>query len=152
DPGQQLVEFGRVGGPVRHRERERDILGKGQMVEKLAVLMHDTDPAAEPGDVVAAHPRDGLAEDRDSPGDRRKLAVAELQEGRFARPRWACEEVKRARRQRQCHVGQKPPSAIAMRHVLKLDQRPAPFSVMANMPWPAPDFSVPATNAWTESL
>jgi len=122
------------------------------MVEELAVLMHDADPAAKSGDVIAAHPRDGLAEDRDSPGDGRKLAVAEFQEGRFSRPRGAGKKVEGPGRERKSDVGQEPHPAIAMRHILELDHCLAPSAAMANMPWRGCVFSCPATKAWPESL
>lgn len=152
DPGQKLVKLGRVRGAVGHGQRQGHVLGQRQVVEELAVLVDHADAAPEARNVVAAHCGEVLSEQRDAARHGRKLAVAELEEGRLARPGGPGEKVERPRRERKRHLRQEPPAAIAVRHAPELDHRPVLRADMANLPCRPSVFSTPATNAWMESL
>ena len=77
------------------------------MVQKLAILVDDADPAAGPRDVIPAEAAHIAVEERDAPRRGQQFGIAQLEEGRLSRPRWAGQEMERPRGKAQRDVGQK---------------------------------------------
>lgn len=80
NPGQQIAQIVVTDLAVRNRQRQRDIGGERQVVEKAAILMHDADAAADVGDLVARETLHLAVKDRDMPCCGQKFGVAQFQE------------------------------------------------------------------------
>ena len=71
---------------VRSLSRDEVARMQRQMVQKLAVLMHDANAAAGQGDVIARQAAHLAVKQRQPPGGGQQFGVTQFQESRLARP------------------------------------------------------------------
>ncbi|MPL71207.1 hypothetical protein SDC9_16980 [bioreactor metagenome] len=128
DPGQQLAQLGAVDRAAGHGQRQRDVLGHRQVVEELAILMHDADLLPHMGDVVARHHAHILPEQVQIAGRGQHLGVAQLEKAGLARPGRPGEKMERSGHQLQRHLGNELAPAVAHGDILQLDHCTAPSS------------------------
>ena len=94
-------------------------MNKRQVVKKLAVLMHDTDPPARHRDVIAAKRAGVPVEQRDMSRGGKQFAIGKLQQGRLSGPRRPCQKMKGPRRKTQGDVGQQFATAVIVGYILE---------------------------------
>jgi hypothetical protein len=121
-PGRGQLHVRPCGRPAVQPERQRDVLGRGQLRQQVEILEDEADapppqyrlpPAGEPGQVGAAQPHRA---------GRGPLETGRaLQQRRLAGPGDAEHRGERARGERQRHPVQRghggPPPSVALGHV-----------------------------------
>ncbi len=129
DPAQQIVDVVFRHGAARDGQRQGDVLGDVEVIEKLLVLVDDPDPPPHHRHVIARKRAGVLPEQRDPSLLRNQVAVAQPQERRLARARRASQKVKRSGGQFERNIGQKRPATIAIAHVFEVDHAVFPTQI-----------------------
>jgi hypothetical protein len=96
------------------------------MIQKLAILMHHPDTATVQRHVIARECPHLAVKEGDMARRGQQFGIAQLEEGRFPRPRRPRQKVERPRRKAQRDVRQKLAPAIAVGDILEGDHRACP--------------------------